>query len=184
MRTLAVVDYGMGNLRSVSQAVLHDLSPPDRIGELLGLRVTLLNVSHAGVPMLTALLRYLLVLEQGHGSAPEEIFVSDRALQVLGVLCLTMFALGVYVAQSMTATRPWLAKWLEPGGSLQRNDMRVVLFRSPSRLPILLHATAAVLRQAWHIPRIEVVSATEVVCRPVVDQAALPRAWARWPDAT
>ena len=49
------------------------------------------------VPMLTALLRYLLVLEQGHGSAPEEIFVSDRALQVLGVLWLVVFALGVYV---------------------------------------------------------------------------------------
>ena len=36
------------------------------------------------VPMLTALLRYLLVLEQGRGAAPEEVFASDRVLQVLG----------------------------------------------------------------------------------------------------
>lgn len=50
------------------------------------------------VPMLTALLRYLLVLEQGHGSAPEEIFVRDRTLQVLGVLWTVVFALGVYAA--------------------------------------------------------------------------------------
>jgi decaprenyl-phosphate phosphoribosyltransferase len=44
-----------------------------------------------------ALLRYLLVLEQGHGSAPEEIFLSDRTLQSLGVLWAATFALGVYL---------------------------------------------------------------------------------------
>ena len=36
------------------------------------------------VPMLTALLRYALVLEQGRGAAPEEVFASDRVLQLLG----------------------------------------------------------------------------------------------------
>ncbi|MEO5722998.1 MAG: decaprenyl-phosphate phosphoribosyltransferase, partial [Ilumatobacteraceae bacterium] len=49
------------------------------------------------VPMLCALLRYTLVLEQGHGAAPEEIFAADRTLQVLGVLWLIVFGLGVYV---------------------------------------------------------------------------------------
>jgi decaprenyl-phosphate phosphoribosyltransferase len=49
------------------------------------------------VPMVTALLRYTLILEQGHGSAPEEIFVSDRTLQVLGVLWVLVFGLGVYL---------------------------------------------------------------------------------------
>ena len=38
------------------------------------------------VPMLTALLRYALVLEQGRGAAPEEVFASDRVLQLLGVV--------------------------------------------------------------------------------------------------
>jgi decaprenyl-phosphate phosphoribosyltransferase len=50
------------------------------------------------VPMATALLRYLLILEQGHGAAPEEIFIADRTLQVLGVVWALVFALGVYVS--------------------------------------------------------------------------------------
>ena len=47
------VGLGLGLTGPISQAMLHDLSPPDRIGELLGLRVTLLNASHAGVPILS-----------------------------------------------------------------------------------------------------------------------------------
>lgn len=50
------------------------------------------------VPMVTALLRYTLILEQGHGAAPEEIFLADRTLQVLGVIWAVVYALGVYVA--------------------------------------------------------------------------------------
>jgi len=49
------------------------------------------------IPMLTALLRYTLILEQGHGAAPEEIFAADRTLQVLGLLWAIVFGLGVYV---------------------------------------------------------------------------------------
>lgn len=49
------------------------------------------------VPMGMALLRYLLVLEQGHGAAPEEVFAADRTLQVLGVVWAVVFGLGVYV---------------------------------------------------------------------------------------
>ncbi|MBI4936291.1 MAG: decaprenyl-phosphate phosphoribosyltransferase [Actinobacteria bacterium] len=49
------------------------------------------------VPMVTALLRYTLILEQGHGAAPEEIFMADRTLQVLGLIWAAVFGLGVYV---------------------------------------------------------------------------------------
>ena len=49
------------------------------------------------VPMLLALLRYLLILEQGHGGAPEEVFAADRSLQAFGVIWLITFGLGVYV---------------------------------------------------------------------------------------
>jgi decaprenyl-phosphate phosphoribosyltransferase len=48
------------------------------------------------VPMATALLRYALVLEAGHGAAPEDVFAEDRALQVLVVAWLVLFGLGVY----------------------------------------------------------------------------------------
>lgn len=49
------------------------------------------------VPMGTALLRYMLILEQGHGAAPEEIFARDRALQVLGLIWIMVFGIGVYI---------------------------------------------------------------------------------------
>jgi decaprenyl-phosphate phosphoribosyltransferase len=49
------------------------------------------------VPMLTALLRYALVLEQGRGAAPEEVFASDRVLQLLGLAWVVIFGLGVYL---------------------------------------------------------------------------------------
>jgi decaprenyl-phosphate phosphoribosyltransferase len=50
------------------------------------------------LPMATALLRYGLVLERGHGGAPEDVFLSDRALQALAVIWLVTFALGIYLA--------------------------------------------------------------------------------------
>ena len=49
------------------------------------------------IPMGTALLRYTLILEQGHGAAPEEIFAHDRVLQILGLIWLALFGIGVYV---------------------------------------------------------------------------------------
>jgi decaprenyl-phosphate phosphoribosyltransferase len=49
------------------------------------------------VPMLIALLRYMLVLEQGHGAAPEEVFASDRVLQLMGLAWVVLFGLGVYL---------------------------------------------------------------------------------------
>jgi decaprenyl-phosphate phosphoribosyltransferase len=50
------------------------------------------------VPMLTALLRYLLVLDQGRGAAPEDVFSDDRLLQALGVVWAIVFGLAVYTA--------------------------------------------------------------------------------------
>jgi decaprenyl-phosphate phosphoribosyltransferase len=50
------------------------------------------------VPMLMALMRYLLVLERGEGAAPEEVFVSDRLLQLLGLGWMVVYGLAVYVS--------------------------------------------------------------------------------------
>jgi decaprenyl-phosphate phosphoribosyltransferase len=49
------------------------------------------------VPVLTAFLRYALVLEQGHGAAPEEVFASDRVLQLLGLSWLVVYGAAVYL---------------------------------------------------------------------------------------
>jgi decaprenyl-phosphate phosphoribosyltransferase len=47
------------------------------------------------VPLVIAVLRYALVIEKGGGGAPEEVVLSDRVLQVLGVLWAITFMLGV-----------------------------------------------------------------------------------------
>ena len=48
------------------------------------------------VPMLTAFLRYALMLDQGHGAAPEEVFGGDRVLQLLGLAWVIVFGVAVY----------------------------------------------------------------------------------------
>jgi decaprenyl-phosphate phosphoribosyltransferase len=48
------------------------------------------------VPVLTAFLRYALVLDQGQGAAPEEVFGRDRVLQILGVIWVVVYGLAVY----------------------------------------------------------------------------------------
>ncbi len=49
------------------------------------------------VPVLTAFLRYALVLDQGRGAAPEEVFASDRVLQLLGVAWVVLYGAAVYL---------------------------------------------------------------------------------------
>jgi decaprenyl-phosphate phosphoribosyltransferase len=50
------------------------------------------------VPFVLAILRYGFMVESGHGSRPEEVVVSDRLLQLMGVAWLVSFALGVYAS--------------------------------------------------------------------------------------
>ncbi|HEY1360095.1 MAG TPA: decaprenyl-phosphate phosphoribosyltransferase [Thermoleophilaceae bacterium] len=48
------------------------------------------------VPFVTFMLRYALLLEAGHGEAPEEVVLGDRVLLVLAVLWAVVFGAGVY----------------------------------------------------------------------------------------
>jgi decaprenyl-phosphate phosphoribosyltransferase len=48
------------------------------------------------IPFAMGVLRYALVLEQGRGSAPEEVVLSDRILQGIGLVWAIVFGLGVY----------------------------------------------------------------------------------------
>jgi decaprenyl-phosphate phosphoribosyltransferase len=50
------------------------------------------------VPMFIALLRYTFLVEKGKGAQPEELVFSDRPLQVLGVVWVLLFAVGVYAS--------------------------------------------------------------------------------------
>lgn len=48
------------------------------------------------VPFTLALLRYALLIDQGHGGAPEDVVLSDRLLLGLGLVWAVLFGLGVY----------------------------------------------------------------------------------------
>lgn len=48
------------------------------------------------VPMSLALLRYLMILNDGGGGAPEEIFLRDRSIQMYGFAWMVVYALAVY----------------------------------------------------------------------------------------
>jgi decaprenyl-phosphate phosphoribosyltransferase len=50
------------------------------------------------VPFALGILRYALVLDEGRGAAPEDVVLADRTLQVIGVVWLVVFALGVSTA--------------------------------------------------------------------------------------
>lgn len=47
------------------------------------------------IPFVLGILHYALRLEQGAGSAPEEIVLRDRTLQIVGLCWLILFGLGV-----------------------------------------------------------------------------------------
>jgi decaprenyl-phosphate phosphoribosyltransferase len=50
------------------------------------------------VPMVLALFRYLMVLENGGGGAPEEVFMKDRSIQLYGLVWVVIYGLAVYAA--------------------------------------------------------------------------------------
>lgn len=49
------------------------------------------------VPFAVAVLRYTLLLETGHGGAPEDVVLGDRPLLVMGAIWAAVYAVGVLV---------------------------------------------------------------------------------------
>lgn len=48
------------------------------------------------VPFLIAILRYALLVDQGKGSAPEDVILHDRMMQIMGVLWALILMIGIY----------------------------------------------------------------------------------------
>ena len=110
-RYAEMIEIGDGNH---TRAVLRDYTPGFlRITYVVALSVSTaaycqwaFSIAHtadmpiwyqlSAVPWLLALLRYALLLENGHGGAPEEVLMRDRLLQVMGALWVTFFLSGVY----------------------------------------------------------------------------------------
>ena len=68
------------------------------------------------LPFVMAVLRYALVLDQGRGSAPEEIVLGDRPLQLIGFAWAVVFAIGVYTHEHGSIRRRRRGMDDEPGG--------------------------------------------------------------------
>ncbi len=49
------------------------------------------------IPFVIAILRYALLVDQGKGSAPEEVLSEDRMMQIMGVLLIVCLFLGIYL---------------------------------------------------------------------------------------
>jgi diacylglycerol kinase family enzyme len=56
---------------------------------------------------------------------------------------------------------------LAPGASLDRDDLRLVLFRTGSRLTYLRYIVRGLMGARWEIGGIDLVHAASVVCRPL-----------------
>lgn len=49
------------------------------------------------IPFLIAVLRYALLVDQGKGSAPEDVILHDSQMQIMGLLWVVTLVLGVYL---------------------------------------------------------------------------------------
>ena len=61
-----------------------------------------------------------------------------------------------------------------PGASIDRNDMRIILAHTGSRLAYLAYVTRCLLGGTWNIPGIELVYSTKASCNYAQDLAAQP----------
>ena len=62
---------------------------------------------------------------------------------------------------------------LAPGASLERNDLRLVLFRTTNRLSYLLYILRGLLREKWSVGGIDILHGEKVVCQCL--PATVPR---------
>lgn len=104
----------MGDGNSATRAVLDSYTPGFlRAGWTMAMTVSIASYlqwafamadAHNGevwyqlsaVPWGMALLRYAMLLDGGHGGAPEEVLSRDRLMQILGVVWLGFFMVSVY----------------------------------------------------------------------------------------
>lgn len=49
------------------------------------------------IPFLIAILRYAMLVDQGKGSAPEEVLAKDRMMQLMGVGLVALLFIGIYL---------------------------------------------------------------------------------------
>ncbi len=58
-----------------------------------------------------------------------------------------------------------ILKRLAPGAALRRNDLRLVIFKTASRVPYILYVLGRFLEQEWSVPGVELADTTHMICR-------------------
>jgi decaprenyl-phosphate phosphoribosyltransferase len=66
---------------------------------LLGVRADSVWFELSIIPFVLAMLRYALLAERGEAGAPEDVFLGDRTVLVLGALWALAFGVGIYVTR-------------------------------------------------------------------------------------
>lgn len=67
---------------------------------------------------------------------------------------------------------------IAPGASLARDDFRLVLFKTASRIRYLGYVLRCMARSLWQVPGVELVHAREIVCRPLGEAGSQARVFA------
>ena len=63
---------------------------------------------------------------------------------------------------------------LAPGASLDRNDVRLILCRTASRLAYLSYVTRALLGRSWQVPGIDLAHASKTICQYLPQSQSSP----------
>jgi YegS/Rv2252/BmrU family lipid kinase len=63
---------------------------------------------------------------------------------------------------------------LAPGASLDRNDVRLILCRTASRLAYLAYVTRALLGRPWQVPGIDLAHASKTICQYLPEAQSSP----------
>jgi decaprenyl-phosphate phosphoribosyltransferase len=101
--TLAVYsDQYLNYLKSVSTAAVlisYCMFAVDRahLYALHGMHAAAMWIDISILPFIVAILRYALLVDQGKGSAPEEVITTDRVLQIVGLVWVVVVGVSVYV---------------------------------------------------------------------------------------
>ena len=61
-------------------------------------------------------------------------------------------------------------KRLAPGATLRRDDLRLVIFKTASRVPYILYVLGRFLEQEWRVPGVELADTTHMICRPLGEE--------------
>jgi decaprenyl-phosphate phosphoribosyltransferase len=94
----ALAEYPAGFLQYVGAVAAAVAIIAYCLWALIGVQVASVWFELSIIPFVLAILRYALLAERGEAGAPEDVFLSDRTMLLLGVAWAVAFAAGLYAS--------------------------------------------------------------------------------------